>query len=43
MTDAERREAEIRSIMKMSGIEEPKKEEEKKPARKKTTTKGAKK
>ena len=42
MTDAERREAEIRSIMKMSGIEEPKKEE-KKPAKKKTTTKGAKK
>lgn len=40
MTEAERREAEIRSIMKLVQTEEPKKEEKKAP---KKQTKGAKK
>ena len=40
MTEAERREAEVRSIMKLVQAEEPKKEEKKAP---KKQTKGAKK
>ncbi len=40
MTEAERREAEVRSIMKLVQTEEPKKEEKKEP---KKQTKGAKK
>lgn len=39
MTETERREAEMRSIMKLAGIEPPKKPAAKKPAKK---TKGAK-